>query len=134
MPIAGTRSGGNISHIYETSSYGKPANGPSVDASRRDPAYQVQLTTLWNLAATFQYQEERQEERCFAANGDPRPCNNSDVAITTTVTISPWVPGPSLFFSNIPRVGALVPQDVVGGNACGVVPIGVIQSQSVLRP
>lgn len=134
MPIAGSRSGGEITHIYETSSYGKPANGPSVDAARRDSAYQVQLTTLWNLAATFQYQEERQEERCFAANGDPRPCNTADVAITTTVTISPWVPGPSLFFSQIPRAGALVPQEVAQGSACGVVPIPVIQSQSVLRP
>ncbi|NJM40091.1 MAG: hypothetical protein HC853_04650, partial [Anaerolineae bacterium] len=47
--IEATRYGISINHTYETSSYGLPENGPS--SGVRQPAYQVQLTTHWLMAA-----------------------------------------------------------------------------------
>lgn len=134
MPINATRGGRQITHIYETSSVDKPRNGPSA-GERRDPAYQVQLRTSWTLAGNFQYREQRTEQRCTDINGNARQCGvDSDIALTQTVFVSPWVDGPSILIPNIVLDGATVPQDAAAGDACGVMGVSVVQAQSVLRP
>jgi hypothetical protein len=131
--IEDVRVGRAIAHIYETSSIDKPRNGPV--GQRRDPAYQVQLRTSWTLAGNFQYREQRTEQRCTDIDGNARQCGiDSDIAITETVIVSPWVNGPSILIPNILIDGATLPQDIAAGGACGVIGVPVVQAQSVLRP
>jgi len=39
--------GDSVQHVYETSSWGKPANGPSLSGTFDLPAYQVNVETSW---------------------------------------------------------------------------------------
>ncbi|MBU0495604.1 MAG: hypothetical protein KKB13_27465 [Chloroflexi bacterium] len=64
----GSASGETVMHRYETSSWGKPTNGPA-----GLPAYQVSLSTYWGLFWAVQYDEWQcvaGEDRCVPRNPD----------------------------------------------------------------
>jgi hypothetical protein len=143
MDIANTRSGGRIAHTYETSSIDKPANGPGAGA-QREPAYQVTVSTRWTAVAWFESQ--RREEKCFGIpswNWDNRHIPGTDIShrwmgcggavqVTRREVSYPWTRDHTLEFKNLQRLGARVAQDPLLGNVCGLIPVPVIQSQSVL--
>jgi len=57
LTIRGQRRGATIYHIYETSSFDKPVNGPAwpLGSFRAEPSYQVNVSTLWQLNGMFWY-------------------------------------------------------------------------------
>jgi hypothetical protein len=151
--ILNQRSGTVVSHVYETSSYDLMPNGPGVNLTSRQPAYQVSLQTKYSLMAQFRYHHRTQEERCYwGANqsGGRKQCHNPGACLSDpnranredckpdgsreTVIITPTRDLPAMVIPDVTVTGAKVPQDPVLGNTCGPVPIPVIQVQSVLLP
>ena len=150
LTIRNTRQGRAVTHIYETSSYDKPANGPGYpNLSVRQPAYQVGLHTRWTLVGNFQYQQRETVTNCYDNSSPPSRvtcpppddwCNahpgdsscRPDIHIRVTEVISPWHPGPAIHVGGIEVVGAVTPQDAAKGSTCDTIPTPIIQSQSVL--
>jgi hypothetical protein len=132
--ILNQRTGGAITHVYETSSHDKEVNGPGYpDLGARQPAYQVQVKTRWTLRGQFAYQVRRTEQRCTDINGNARQCGvDTDIAITRTVVISPWIDAPAIVIPGIEIDGARTPQDPTHAQTCTVIPVPVIQSQAVI--
>ena len=149
--ILDQRTGGSITHIYETSSYDKAPIGPGPDPAVRQPAYQVRLTTHYNLVGAFRYHYRTQEHRCYwgpdqtggqkqchdpgACLSDPNAANREDCkpdGSAATVIVSPTRELPTFIIGNIAVDGARTPQDPANPNTCGVIGIPVVQAQSVL--
>lgn len=149
LTIRNERQGRVVTHIYETSSYDKPANGPGYpDLAQRQPAYQVSVRTQWTLVGNFQYQQRETIEVCKdSANpsqtvacpppqawcdqhpGDPS-CGAAPIHVTEV--ISPWHTGPTIRIGGVQMVGALTPQDTAKAPTCDSIATPVIQSQAVL--
>ena len=152
LTIHDQRQGRTVTHIYETSSYDKPSNGPGYpNASQRQPGYQVRLRTTWTLVGNFQYQQRETVERCYDNSTPPQPvgcppprewCDahsgdpncRDDINIRVTEIISPWHPGPVIQIPDIAVEGALTPQDAGQPLACGAISTPILQSQAVLKP
>jgi hypothetical protein len=150
LTIYNVRRGPVVTHIYETSSFDKPQDGPGwPDLAQRQPAYQVQLKTQWTLVGNFQYQQRETIEVCKDNSNPPAtvPCPPSqewcdqhpgdpncrgDIHIHVTEIISPWHPGPVIRIPNIEIQGALTPQDTAKAPTCDTIGIPLIQSESVI--
>lgn len=67
-----TATGNPVFHIYNASSWGKPANGPGLGGRHDLPAYQVRLTTRWQALWKETWWEPSEVDRweCVAC-GDP---------------------------------------------------------------
>lgn len=149
MSIQDTRVGMCVSHIYETSSYDMPANGPSGDPLVRFPAYQVQVTQEWSFRASFECRYRAREPYCtWAGTETPTDCPDHKPQGTECTTnpnykgcLVDWrerdvinsQPAPGFAEDGILVAGGTVPQDP-SGPTCGIVAIPILQSQSVLRP
>jgi hypothetical protein len=152
LTVRDERQGRVVTHIYETSSYDKPENGPGFpDLAQRQPAYQVSLHTQWTLVGDFQYQQRETIVVCKDNSNPPQtvPCPppqgwcdhhpgdpgcRSDIHIRVTEVISPWHPGPAIRIGGIEVVGAVTPQDTAKAPTCDVIAVPVIASQAVLKP
>ena len=135
LPVAGARSGISPQHIYETSSYDKPANGPGFPSiADRQPAYQVQLRTQWLLSANISEDLKITKTKCYIQGTNTEvACDRTDVVIEErqvdeieTHIVGTYVFGP---FS---VTGARVPQDSSQPEFCGDLPLPVIQSQAII--
>lgn len=150
-PILDKRTGGSVTHIYETSSYDKAPTGPGATPNQRQPAYQVHLTTHYNLVGAFRYHYRTQEHRCYWGpnqTGGQKPCHNPGACLNdpnaanrddckpdgsaTTEIVSPTRELPTFIIGNIPVEGARTPQDPANPNVCGAIGIPVLQAQSIL--
>jgi hypothetical protein len=144
LTIRNTRAGYTITHIYETSSYGKTENGPDIEPGW--PAYQVNVTTYWHLVANFKYRTREVEtvtENICYETGNPNRVNCSCRPGEPGCNIFQWDvvtekrnkdtdhTGPSLLY-DFNRNGAKVPRDERIGGQCTVIPVPVIQMQTVL--
>jgi hypothetical protein len=133
--IQGSRNGVTMQHIFETSSYDKPANGPGFpNMAERQPAYQITLRTQWLLSANFSEDLKVTKTKCYIQGTNTEvACDRTDVIIEErtveeieTHNIGSYVFGPFDVF------GARVPQDTYQPSFCGDVPLVVIQSQAVI--
>ena len=136
LVVEGSRSGIAMQHIYETSSYDKPANGPGFpNMADRQPAYQVTLRTQWLLSANFSEDLKVKKTKCYIQGTDTEvACDRTDVVIEQrtveeieTHSIGSFVYGPF----NV--LGAHDPQDTFQPNYCGQLPLPVIQSQAIIE-
>ena len=149
--IANERAGASITHIYETSSVDLAPNGPGYpDVMSRLPAYQVRLRTNYTLVGAFRYQYRTQERRCYEAWGERKTCRDDGYCDdpgfperrdeyacradhgVETVWISPTRELPMFIIPDIAVEGARTPQDPLLANACGPIPVPVIQVQSTI--
>lgn len=135
LTIKNERRGATVSHIYETSSYDKPQNGPS----NNWPAYQVQLQTRWHLVSSWQYQVRVWQDYCELPNGNGYPCDcNAQVDPNCALIIHKrrpsyvWHPGPTVSY-DADVIGARVLQDAARSKICSAIPVGIVQSQAVLE-
>lgn len=68
-------SGMTVAHTYQTSSWGLPENGPSVEGRLELPAYQVQTGTAWQALVRRTWEElERGARRTFACGVGDTEC------------------------------------------------------------
>jgi len=140
--------GMSIQHTYETSSYGKPETGPS-----HQPAYQVQLTTQWTMAANFQRLVLTTETGCWDANGNgispcPSPDQCNDPNRTPPVGYDPcaavatrekkslnWVSDVSYAYRDTVPGAMTNEQDPNNPGGCGVpMSVPVLKMDTVLGP
>ena len=70
-----TTAGMIVSHTYQTSSWGLPENGPSLDGRLELPAYQVQVGTAWQAMVRRMWEElVRGERKTFVCAEDDEQC------------------------------------------------------------
>jgi hypothetical protein len=118
----------------------------------RLPAYQVQLRTRYTLVGAFRYHYRTQERRCYETWGARKDCRDDNYCDDARfperrdeyacradhnvemVWISPTKELPTFIIPDLAVEGARTPQDPANANRCGVVPIPVIQAQSVIQP
>lgn len=64
-----------VTHTYETSSWGLPANGPSLEGRLELPAYQVRAGTAWQAIVRRTWEElERGDRRSFNCGAGDDSC------------------------------------------------------------
>jgi hypothetical protein len=64
-----------VAHIYETSSWGLPANGPSLEGRLDIPAYQVRLGTSWQAVVRRTWEElEKGGRKTFDCDAGDTEC------------------------------------------------------------
>jgi hypothetical protein len=68
-------SGMTATHTYQTSSWGLPENGPSLEGGLELPAYQVRVGTAWQALVRRTWEElERGARRTFACGAGDTQC------------------------------------------------------------
>jgi hypothetical protein len=68
-------SGMTATHTFQTSSWGLPANGPSLEGRLELPAYQVQVGTAWQALVRRTWEElERGARKTFACRAGDTQC------------------------------------------------------------
>lgn len=79
-----TALGFNVTHTYQTSSWEKPENGPSLDGRLELPAYQVYLYTQWVPWVHRRYEYTVSVNREFACTSGDFSCINQRIQCEIT--------------------------------------------------
>ena len=135
LTVSGVRVGLSPQHIYETSSYDKPATGPGFpNLAERQPAYQIRLNTQWLLSANIREDLKVTRTKCYIQGTDTQiACDRTDVVVEqrTVDEIETHSVG-SFVFGPLSVTGARVPQDTSQPDFCGDISVPIIQSQVVI--
>jgi hypothetical protein len=119
--------GNPVDHTYETSSWGKPENGPGEDCIECLPGYQVYLQTFWRAQCASYWEhyecvEWDADGQCTRKDWVPRSDGWYDVDMQA-LGLS------EQYYMRMPDgVDRYQPQQ-----ACGVVPVPIIEVQGVIQ-
>jgi hypothetical protein len=150
-----------VSHIYDTSSWGLPENGPSLNGLLELPAYQVRVATHWSPYVRRTWEERRVEPIAFECGDDPacqtqqeaceelepgadepdedcfdvqwEPVDTGWQVVDLTAYGYPTRYYQSQAVIDVSMPPADIPPVPVSLRQCGVVPVPVIEVQSLLN-
>ncbi len=153
-------SGFTVTHTYQTSSWEKPENGPSLEGRLNLPAYQAQVYVQWIPYVHRRFEYADQEEKVFHCGVSERACLEQKIQCEATgyesgdpgchVTVwrsydSGWVPIDLRDYGNgfawytsgvaidISQPPADIPPVPDGARECGAIPVPVIEVQVYLN-